>query len=140
MPLYVIERDDGSKVVIRPGDWVVREADGQLARESLRPTEHPAPEPTLLEAADTCFLLEDDEPSQHGKPIACTQCWNALSEMQRESASRAALLSVAANEYQALVDWIFKAGSPMPPENTTAHRIASLIRELQAKLRAKGGG
>lgn len=29
---------------------------------------------------ENCFLLEDDPPDQHGKPIACTQCWNALSE------------------------------------------------------------
>lgn len=87
----------------------------------------------LRVVADTCFLLEDDDPSQHGKPIACTQCWNALSEMQRESATKAARLSNAADEYQSLVDWVFRTESPMPQEKTTAHRIASLIQELRSK-------
>ena len=29
-------------------------------------------------AKRTCFLLEDDPEDAHGKPIACTQCWNAV--------------------------------------------------------------
>lgn len=43
-----------------------------LTREIQRHAESNATE------APRCFLLEDDPPEQHGKPIACTQCWNAL--------------------------------------------------------------
>lgn len=36
---------------------------------------------------DACFLLENDPPEQHGKPIVCTQCWNALCEQRDKSIS-----------------------------------------------------
>lgn len=61
MPLYVIERDDGSKVVIRPGDWVVKESDGQLACERGTKVTQPATEPTLLEAAERYVAFDSIE-------------------------------------------------------------------------------
>jgi hypothetical protein len=79
----------------------------------------------------TCFLLENDPPEQHGKPIACTQCWNALSEMERHAATKVALLSPAADEYQSLIDWMFAVEHPMPKEKTIAHRIATAIEDVR---------
>jgi hypothetical protein len=56
--------ESGRDVTKEPGLW--DESDKFLRwGQSLDPTD--------------CFLLENDPPEQHGKPIACTQCWNALS-------------------------------------------------------------
>lgn len=86
---------------------------------------------TPQQIAGECFLLEDDPPEDHGKPIACTQCWNALSEMERLAASKVALLSPVVDEYQSLVDWLFSVEHPMPKERTTAHRIATEIEGVR---------
>lgn len=58
--------------------------DESVAREALWRVRHDGVEAYLFAsegASPKCFLLEDDDPCQHGRPVACTQCWNALSEL-----------------------------------------------------------
>lgn len=114
------------------GDWIIRGINGELypCKPDIFAKTYESPDAPV--AGGSCFLLEDDPPEDHGKPIACTQCWNALSEMERAAASKAARLSDAVDEYQSLVDYFFTSEHPMPKEQTTAHRIASMVEQIRS--------
>ena len=79
-----------------------------------------------VDTAPTCFLLEDDPPEQHGKPIACTQCWNALSELHRAS--------------QAENDRLRQLGIKQQDEIETLNGYADAVESLREIGKATGCG